>query len=104
MSIHIDRETCIGCGSCAAVCPGSLIKQREDGTAYIRYPRDCWGCTSCLKECPVYAIRFYLGADLGGRGTEVHTEPEGDLLHWIFERPDGSSQEICIDRKASNKY
>ena len=103
MSIRIDREICIGCGACAEVCPGTLI-HITDGKAEIRYPKDCWGCTSCLKECPVYAIRFYLAADLGGQGTELHTEPDGDILRWIFTHPDGSTEEIRIDRRESNKY
>lgn len=104
MSIAIDKSRCIGCGSCAEVCPGSLIKLDEDRRAYIKYPKDCWGCTSCIKECPVYAIRFYLGADIGGAGSLVHTERQGDILKWVIEKPDGTVSEIDIDTKESNKY
>ncbi len=103
MSIMINRETCIGCGRCEEVCPGSLIEVK-DRKAQILYPKDCWGCTSCIKECPVYAIRFYLGADIGGMGSLVHTESEGNLLHWIIEKPDGEVKKISIDRSESNKY
>ena len=71
MSIRIDSETCVGCGACSEICPGSLIKLDATGKAFIKYPKDCWGCTSCVKECPVFAIRFYLGADMGGRGGRV---------------------------------
>lgn len=104
MSILIDKNTCIGCGRCHMVCPGSLIYLGDDKKAYIRYPKDCWGCTSCIKECPVYAIRFYLGADMGGMGSMVHTEEDGDILRWIIERPDGERSEIRINRQESNKY
>ena len=51
MSIFIDKEKCKKCGKCAAVCPGSLIGKNPDGTACMRYPKDCWGCSSCIKEC-----------------------------------------------------
>lgn len=80
MSIAINKNNCIGCGRCTVVCPGSLIKLDENKKAYIKYPKDCWGCTSCVKECPVYAIRFYLGADIGGRGSLVHTEKNCNIL------------------------
>ena len=104
MSIRIDRETCVGCGRCHDVCPGTLIKLADDGHAFIKYPRDCWGCTSCVKECPVHAIRFYLGADIGGRGSLLHTEESGDILNWIIEHPDGSVTEIPVNRRESNQY
>ena len=80
MSISINKNKCIGCGKCRNVCHGSLIKVDSDGKVYIKYPKDCWGCTSCIKECPVYAIDFFLGADIGGMGSRVHTEKKGDIL------------------------
>ena len=104
MSITIDKLKCIGCGKCSTVCPGSLIKLDDNRRAFIKYPKDCWGCTSSIKECPVYAIRFYLGADIGGMGSLVHTEKNGDILKWIVEKTDGSNIEIDINQKESNKY
>ncbi len=104
MSIAINKDKCIGCGRCHIVCPGSLIKIGNDKKAFIKYPKDCWGCTSCLKECPVYAIRFYLGADIGGKGSIMHTEKNGDILKWIIVHPNGEISEIDINQKESNKY
>lgn len=104
MSIAIDKSKCVGCGKCHEVCPGTLIKIGADKKAFIKYPKDCWGCTSCLKECPVHAISLYLGADMGGSGTTLHTEKEGGLLRWIFESPDGSVSHIDVDPRESNKY
>ncbi|MEE1264315.1 4Fe-4S dicluster domain-containing protein [Ruminococcus sp.] len=104
MSITINQSRCIGCGKCKTVCPGSLIKIDTNQKAYIKYPKDCWGCTSCIKECPVYAISFYLGADIGGMGSLVHTERSGDILRWIIESPDKTVSEIDINQKESNQY
>ena len=104
MSITIDKAKCTGCGRCGVVCPGTLIKQDSAGKAYIKYPKDCWGCTSCIKECPVYAISFYLGSDIGGNGSKMHTEKQGDILKWIIEKTDGTVTEIDINQKESNKY
>ena len=104
MSIEINKLKCIGCGRCRDVCPGTLIALDSDRRAYIKYPRDCWGCTSCLKECPVYAIRFFLGADMGGLGSRLHTEKNGSILRWVIEKPDGSTDEIDVDTRESNRY
>lgn len=104
MSISINKNKCVGCGKCRIVCPGTLISADGQGKAYIKYPKDCWGCTSCIKECPVHAISFYLGADMGGMGSMVHTEEDGNILRWIIEKPCGEVSEIDVDRKESNKY
>ena len=104
MSIRIQKRKCTGCGRCIEACPGNLIKKDKENKAFIRQVRDCWGCTSCIKECPVYAINFFLGADIGGMGSNVHTEKEGDILHWIINKPDGKTINIDINQKESNKY
>ena len=106
MSILIKKDCCRGCGKCIEACPGNLIKRDTDGRAYIRRPQDCWGCTSCLKECGFGAIRFYLGADIGGRGSQMYTVQEGDLRHWIIETPrsDKEPVTITVDRRKSTQY
>lgn len=104
MSVEIDREKCVGCHLCHDVCPGSLIKIDSDGKAFIKYPKDCWGCTSCVKECPTHAVRFYLGADIGGMGSVLHIEKNGELLNWVIERYDGENIIVSVDPKESNKY
>ncbi|HVI40233.1 MAG TPA: 4Fe-4S binding protein [Anaerovoracaceae bacterium] len=103
MSIEILQKSCIGCGKCSVVCPGSLI-QLTDGKACIKYPERCWGCTSCIKECPNEAICFYLGADLGGLGGMLTVRQEKHLLHWTVKKPGGDLQTITVDSRDSNKY
>lgn len=104
MSIFIEKDKCVSCRKCKEVCPGNLIKIGEDKKAYIKYPKDCWGCTSCVKECKVNAIQFFLGADIGGKGSLMTTKQEGDIRYWIIEKPDKSVQTIKINKKNSNKY
>lgn len=104
MSIAINQDICKSCGSCEKVCPGSLIKLGTDGKAYIKYPRDCWGCSSCIKECRFGAIALYLGADIGGRGSLMTVRSGEDELLWKITKPDGTTQQIRIDKKESNKY
>lgn len=104
MSIKINSGKCNGCGKCLEVCPGSLLYKDENGKSYNRFPRDCWGCTACLKECQTGAIRYYLGADIGGKGTTLYTKKEKNLLHWYIEKIDGVTTQITINQQESNKY
>ena len=103
MSISIDRTKCVGCKKCVEVCPGNLIKI-EDGKAVIKREKDCWGCTSCLKECKVCAIKFFLGADMGGKGSVLSVSQKGDIRDWTVTAPDGTEKTISINTKESNKY
>ena len=104
MSIAIDQKQCIGCGKCRMICPGSLIHQNETGKAFIKYPKDCWGCTSCIKECSRDAIRFFLGADVGGRGASMIVSEKPDISTWTVEKPDGTQITIQVNKKDANKY
>ena len=105
MSIMIDKSKCIGCGKCCMVCPGSLIKKDGDNKAFIKYPKDCWGCTSCIKECPMHAISFYLGADIGGMGSKVHTRGKrSNILKWVIEKYERHGFRNRHRQKESNKY
>ncbi|MDO4617520.1 MAG: ferredoxin family protein [Lachnospiraceae bacterium] len=103
MSIAIKTENCIGCGRCTEVCPGNLIRLRE-GKAYIKRERDCWGCTSCLKECKKGAILFFLGADMGGRGSTLSIREEGALRKWTVTDPSGITQTIETNTQEANQY
>lgn len=103
MSIRIDKDKCLKCGRCAAICPGGLIVLNEEKKAFIKYPKDCWGCAACLKECKEGAIRYFLGADIGGKGAYLYTRDEQDFLHWFIVK-DGSQQRMTLKKRESNKY
>ncbi len=57
MAIKIDKEKCIGCGSCASACP-EVFEMETSGEfkAHIKEQKDI----PCVKEaidiCPVDAI------------------------------------------------
>ncbi|MDD5589614.1 MAG: ferredoxin [Candidatus Portnoybacteria bacterium] len=68
MKIILEREKCIGCGSCAAVCP-KCFKMVEDGkSSLLNSQKDGQGnevgeCgEDCAKEaaevCPVQVIKI----------------------------------------------
>ena len=102
MSIRIQKSKCAGCGRCIEACPGNLIKKDKENKAFIRQVRDCWGCTSCIKECRHDAIRFFLGADVGGRGASMVVSEKPDISTWTVEKPDGTKFSIQVYKKDAN--
>lgn len=104
MSIIIDEKNCTGCGACAAVCPGALIRMGENGKARLAYPRECWACTACMKSCRHQAMVLYIGADAGGRGGRMTVQTDTEALHWRVLLPSGEERNITVLRDESNRY
>jgi 2-oxoacid:acceptor oxidoreductase delta subunit (pyruvate/2-ketoisovalerate family) len=57
-----DMKTCIGCGTCAKVCPEGCIamKNKPEGQKPETDYDFCKGCGLCAAECPVKAIKMSL--------------------------------------------
>lgn len=64
MSIQIDRTKCVGCGQCAEICPGTLIRMTQK-KAEMRYPDGMLGlrvlCQGMSGTCdfPVFRSRHW---------------------------------------------
>jgi len=52
----IDQDTCIGCGTCAKVCP-TLAITMEGKKPSVDADR-CRSCANCNQRCPVQAIEM----------------------------------------------
>ncbi len=53
MAMIVDKETCVGCGACVAICPVGAISLEDK--AHIDAD-SCIGCGACVNGCPVGAI------------------------------------------------
>ena len=51
----IEDENCIGCGTCAKVCPSDNIEIRDKRPVFLNR---CEGCFGCLHNCPKVAIHL----------------------------------------------
>ncbi len=55
MAIKVNKETCIGCGSCAALCPETFQMNDEAKSDVISQDdKEC--AKSAAESCPVQAI------------------------------------------------
>lgn len=55
--ININKEKCIGCLTCIAVCPFTALSE-EEGTPYLAKPMACLKCMHCAAACPKEAITY----------------------------------------------
>jgi len=57
--VKVDKNTCIGCGACAATCP-EVFEMGDDGKSHVKPKADMKKNAKCIKEaidgCPVNAI------------------------------------------------
>ena len=51
----VNKEKCISCGTCVAICPVGAISFDGDGKAVID-KNVCIHCGACQASCPVAAI------------------------------------------------
>lgn len=59
MKARVDRDTCIGCGLCPAICP-EVFELTDEGYAHAiesEVPEDCQDeAMEAAESCPVDAI------------------------------------------------
>lgn len=56
MAVTIDKNTCIGCGACAAACPATFQLNQDEGKAEVVSSDDATCAATAAQNCPVQAI------------------------------------------------
>ncbi len=57
MKVKIDKEVCIGCGSCVAICP-DVFELNDNNKAEVKEEESGSACIKEAEEiCPVDAIK-----------------------------------------------
>jgi len=55
MPISVNKDLCIGCGTCASLCPKGFIL-KDDGKAEASSQEDTECAQKASESCPVQAI------------------------------------------------
>ena len=53
----VDKELCVGCGACVAICPYNAIEWLSFGQPRV-VEEACIGCGLCAAECPMGAMQL----------------------------------------------
>jgi nitroreductase/NAD-dependent dihydropyrimidine dehydrogenase PreA subunit len=76
----VDRQTCTGCGECAADCPARII-ELIDGIPAITPENEsaCYRCRHCLAVCPSSAVSILGRRPEASRTLSGHYPQPGQL-------------------------
>jgi ferredoxin len=59
-TLALDADACVGCGTCALVCPHGAVRMQNDKARIV--DRDgCMECGACAQNCATGAIRVTPG-------------------------------------------
>ena len=80
VSLSLDAEKCVGCGTCTQVCPHEVFAM--DGSKIKIADRDaCMECGACALNCPVEALSVDAGVGCAAAiiiGALLRKEPSCD--------------------------
>lgn len=60
VTLKLDQEKCVGCGTCLLVCPHAVLSL-TNGTIEIANRDACMECGACARNCPAEALEVRPG-------------------------------------------
>lgn len=54
--VKVDKEKCIGCGTCASICP-EVFEMTNDNKAKVKAQKNIPCVKEAIDSCPVDAIK-----------------------------------------------
>ncbi|MCL7410380.1 MAG: 4Fe-4S binding protein [Methanosarcinaceae archaeon] len=55
MVAKVNKDECVGCGTCVDECPSEAISMNDDDIAVVNAD-ECTECGMCVDACPTEAI------------------------------------------------
>ena len=76
-TVQYDKEKCVGCGKCSAVCPHRVFAQHGNKAELVDASA-CMECGACQLNCPAGAITVDSG--VGCAGSMIRAALGGEKL------------------------
>jgi len=101
--VLIDREKCIGCGSCVVDCRRQVLEIQNKKAVVIS--DHCLKCGHCLAICPENAVKLsgYDDEIINMPGKPVFLKEEDLMTHLKFRRSIRQYKEIPVEKEKLEK-